>query len=76
MAVEPPPKTISFGGLNWNVRHSLNDSPPVQPGNNYFSSSYGKSESIYVDADGKLHLAIVRKSVLALEFSYGQPLVS
>ncbi|MCD6576800.1 MAG: hypothetical protein J7K66_02145 [Anaerolineaceae bacterium] len=52
---------IHFSGLNWNVRQVEINSAPAQPGNNYFSSVYGQSESVYVDKQGRLHLAIVQR---------------
>jgi len=53
---------IQFGGIEWTVREAGNGSPPVQPGNNYFSASYGKEESIYIDGKGRLHLSIVSRN--------------
>jgi len=52
---------IHFSGIDWNVRQVGTNSPPAQPGNNYFRSTYGQDESVYVDKQGRLHLAIVQR---------------
>jgi hypothetical protein len=53
--------TLHFSGIDWSVRQTRTNSAPDQPGNNYFSSVYGQGESVYVDKQGRLHLAIIKR---------------
>ena len=66
-------KTIEFSGYTWKVKAS---ETPVGPGPNYFSD---KTQDVWVDASGRLHLNIVYRNgrwycsevVTAIPLGYG-----